>query len=234
MIEPGVAELLGLDTDYPLTIGEDVGARPAPIYCEDGVPVVTPHGVFDVQRLSFGATLTELSGFSLLGVPQFRRGWYSGVTNNRNSLITVSNTSSRNMVGILRIWASQNFTFVAADKVANPWIAHYQVTVHKYPTGGTVPQAGYAGVGTNANVYQVAPTLEAQHYWDGEINVLRSARESAIGILPPLEPGFSYVVEPNIWVTEEPNNFSAAADTGAYTTAGMRMMTLMWSDMGDG
>lgn len=226
--------MLGFETDYPLPIGEGVGAAPAPVYCSDGAPVVTPHRFFDVQRVTLSATLTELSGFSLLGVPQFRRGWYSTVTTNRANRITVSNTTSRNLLGILRLSASHNIAFRSEDKVANPWLGHYQVTVHKYPNGGTIPQAGYAGVGTDANVYQIAPTLEAQHYWDGELSVRRSARETAFGILPPLEPGFSYVVEPNIWFTEEPNNFSASADVGSYTTAGMRFMTIMWSDTANG
>lgn len=232
MIEsPDVLEMLGVlpETEYPFPVG--AAQQPEGIYCKHGVPVVSPHGTFIHDEVTLAPTLTELSGFSVFGVPQFRRGWYSTTALNRagSALLTVSNVTSRPLAVMALVQAGQTFNFVAADKVAAPWTAYYQLTVMEKATLDSNPVAAYGSVGTNTGVYQVSPTIEAAHYWDGATSVQRSAFERKFGFLPLLMPGRSYVAESNIYVTEVPNNFAAAADTGTYTTGSIRFAMTAWT-----
>jgi len=233
---PAVREVFGISDDYPLPIGTGEAA-PLGFWCQDGIPVTTPDSTFMASRNFFSPTLTELSSFNILGVPQFPRGWYSTVTLNRAARVTMANVTSRPLNGVLTVWGYQIIDFNAVDRLgALGYQAQYQIKVTEFANGAATPTAGYAGLARDANIFFARPTLEVSHYWNVEVDYKFTIQDRVVGILPSLPPGRSFAFEPNIWVhelsgtTQDPP-FSGTADTGIYTAAGMHFAIALWSDM---
>lgn len=228
--DPGVVEMLGFagEDEYPFAIG---GIDPPQnVYCVSEAPAIPPTPVFAAASRLYAVTLTELTAAA---GPNYYRGWYSTVANNRANIITLANNSAWPMAVSLRLMVRMNTRFKSADKVGGAeafWRSEHQVTVlEKNASDAVNPTAGYAGAGPDVGVRQVVPTLQADFIYDNaQTSHFVTNGVTKGGRLPDLAPGRAYVAEPNIYIHEEPLPAAvAAADTGTYTLG--RMWIAMWA-----
>lgn len=237
--DPAVVEMLGYlpESDYPFPVSNSPGYTPERVYCINGAPSATPHGSFMVSTVNYGVTLTEGNSFG--GGPTYRRWWFSAIASNRANIATISNTTARPLEVALMVQAGQSFDWWPADFPGaippfDPYIIpRFDVGVLEGSLAAT-PQMTYAPLGTNAQVFQVNPTLQATHFWPiqsavaaAALHEKTTASQMAMGKLPPLLPGRKYVAEPSIFVNG--GQTSPTLKVGSYTAGRMFFGMFAWS-----